>query len=52
MAITSLLGELMVDQILRYYQIELDIYDRAFIHMGGWLVGWLVFIAYQPLSVI
>ena len=33
MVITNSLGELVVEQILQYYLIELNINDRAFIHI-------------------
>ena len=34
MVIARSLGELVVDQILRYYQIVLNINERDFIHIG------------------
>ena len=37
MVVTSSLGKLMMDQILRYYQIALNINDIAVIHIGKYI---------------
>ena len=39
MVLTSSLGELMVDQILWYYQIVHNINERAFIHIEIYIRG-------------